>query len=115
MLIAGCSVMMLAPPTQAQDGSFEQASTAFVQRYVEEWSDPAPAALAYMDQVYADQVYFYGKELTHTAMMNVKRKFALRWPERTLSVRPNSIQVVCDPNHLCAVQAISSSSRAGAR
>ncbi len=98
--------MIFAPPTQAQNGSFEQASAAFVQRYVKEWSDPAPAVLAYMDQVYPDHVYFYGRELTHTALMNLKRSFAMRWPERSLSVRPNSIQVVCDPRHLCSVEAI---------
>jgi hypothetical protein len=106
MLITVCSAMIFAPPTQAQSGSFEQASAAFVQRYVEAWSSPAPDALAYMDQVYPDQVYFYGKELTHTALMNLKHRFALRWPERALSVRPDSIQVMCDPNHLCSVEAI---------
>ena len=76
MLITVCSAMIFAPPTQAQSGSFEQASAAFVQRYVEAWSSPAPDALAYMDQVYPDQVYFYGKELTHTALMNLKHRFA---------------------------------------
>lgn len=106
MLIAVCNVMIFALPTQAQHKSFEQASAAFVQRYAEEWSGPAPDALAYMDKVYPDQVYFYGKQLTHMALMNLKRKFALRWPKRTLNVRPGSLQVMCDPNYLCSVKAI---------
>jgi hypothetical protein len=105
-MMAACSLMIISPaPTQAQEGSFEQASADFVKRYLEEWSRPAPDALAYMDQVYPDEVYFYGKELSHTALMNLKRKAATRWPTRTLSLRPNSIQVVCDPTHLCTVEA----------
>lgn len=98
--------MIATVPSQAQDGSFEQASAVFIQQYIQEWSGPAPAALAYMDQIYADQVEFYGKALTHAELMNLKRKFAVRWPERTLVVRPDSVQVLCDPNHLCAAQAI---------
>lgn len=102
---AGC-LMILAAPAEAQDWTFEQASTAFIQQYLREWSGPAPVALAYMDQVYPDQVDFYGKTLTHEELMNLKRKFVMRWPRRVLNVRPASIQVSCDPSHLCAVQAI---------
>lgn len=105
ILAAACA--MTAPwSSQAQDGSFEQASSAFIQRYLDEWSAPAPVALAYMDQVYPGQVDFYGKPLSHEALMNVKRNFVARWPERTLNVRPASIQAVCDPDHKCKVQAI---------
>jgi hypothetical protein len=98
--------MLPSAPTQAQDTALEQASAAFVKRYIEEWSGPAPAAIAYMDHIYPDQVYFYGKELSHAALLNLKRKFAMRWPERTLNVRPDSIQVACNPSHLCAAQAV---------
>ena len=59
-----------------------------------------------MDQLYPDQVDFYGKTLTHEELMNLKRKFVLRWPKRFLSIRPDSIQVSCDPDHLCLAEAI---------
>lgn len=98
--------MTCSAPLRAQDGSFEQASADFIQRYLQEWSGPAPAALAYMDRVYPDQVEFYGKALTHAALMELKRRYAARWPERSLSVRPGSIQVLCSSTHLCAVEAI---------
>jgi hypothetical protein len=98
---------MIGPtPSQARDGSFERASTSFIQRYLQEWSGPTPAALAYMDKVFPDQVEFYGKPLNHAAVMSLKHRFAMRWPNRTLSVRPGSIGVACDPNNLCAVRAI---------
>lgn len=105
LVAIGC-LMTLAMPAKAQDRSFEQASTAFIQQYIREWAGPAPTALAYMDQIYPDQIDFYGKTLTHEELMNLKRKFVLRWPKRMLNVRPASIQVFCDPNHLCTVQAI---------
>ncbi len=98
--------MVLAMPAPAQDSSFEQASTAFIQHYLQEWAGPAPAALASMDQLYPGQVDFYGKTLTHEELMNLKRKFVMRWPKRVLDLRPASTQVSCDPNHLCTVQAI---------
>ena len=105
VLVATGYLMIPAVPAEAQNGSSEQASAAFIQQYIREWAGPAPAALAYMDQLYPDQTDFYGKSLTHEELMNLKRKFVMRWPERTLSIRPDSVQASCDPNHLCSVQA----------
>ena len=105
-LVAISYFMILAMPAEAQDRSFEQMSAAFIQLYIQEWVGPAPAALAYMDQVYPDQIDFYGKTLTHEELMNLKRKFVMRWPRRSLNVRPASIQVSCEPSHLCTAQAI---------
>jgi len=106
VLVAASCVMISPAASKAQDRSFEQASTAFVQRYLQEWSDPTQAALAYMDTIYPDRVEFYGKTLTHAALMNLKRRFAERWPERTLTLRPGSVHAACDPAHLCTVKAI---------
>ena len=105
-LIAASSTLIWSPPTPAQQETFEQASAALVQRYLAEWSSPTPAALSYMDQLYPDRIDFYGRDLSHEALMNLKRKFAARWPERTLRVRPDSIRVRCNPAHLCSVQAV---------
>jgi hypothetical protein len=99
-------MMIAQQPSPAHPGSFEQASADFIQRYLQAWSGPAPSALAYMDHIYPDQVDFYGKRMTHAALMTLKRKFVAHWPERTLSVRPDSIEAACDPDHRCTVQAI---------
>ena len=83
LLAATGSLLMLAVPARAQ-GDFERASAAFIQQYIQEWAGPTSTALAYMDQIYPDQVDFYGKTLTHDELMTLKRKFVARWPERSL-------------------------------
>lgn len=106
VFLATSWIAISAASSPSPDDTFEQASVNFIRRYLQEWSGPAAAALAFMDQVYPSEVNFYGQELDHADLMNVKRRFAARWPERSLTPRPDSMAVTCDTHHLCVVQTI---------
>lgn len=90
-------------PSQSVAQTFEDASKAFIQTYMERWSSANPAALAFMDSVFLDKAVYFNRTLSHTALMQVKRRFAERWPVRRFVVRTDALSASCDQQHLCTV------------
>lgn len=102
-LAASCCIVALAAPAHAEEQTFQQASIDFIKRYFQAWSSPNAVALAYMNQVFPDDVTYFDKDLDHAVLMDTKRRFAERWPERTFQERPDSLRATCDAQHLCTV------------
>ncbi|MGO7979596.1 hypothetical protein ACC691_16980 [Rhizobium johnstonii] len=73
----------------------DQAALAFVAKYHDAWSQPNTQALAFMRNAYADEVDFFGKQVTVADVLKDKETFAGRWPERAYSVRHGSETVRC--------------------
>jgi hypothetical protein len=89
------------PPTQpvlpAPVGvTLEQAAQRFLASYFGNWSANNSAAMAYVSGVYAPQVDFYGTATSRQTIVDLKRKFTERWPDRLYTVRPDSVGIVCD-------------------
>ncbi len=84
--------------------SLVQAATEFLARYYGTWSQPNDVALGYVQSLYADLVDFYGASTPRQTILDMKRKFLERWPERQYSVRPESVKVDCTlSNRTCLV------------
>jgi hypothetical protein len=49
-----------------------------------------------MNRFYAATVRFHGRVLGARALLNEKRRFVQRWPERQYRHRPDSMEVACD-------------------
>ena len=90
-------------PYLTTDRTFEEASIAFINMYMQRWSSPNPEALAYMDKVFPDEILYFNQAVNHTELMQRKRRFAERWPLRSFAVRSDGISVSCDQQHLCTV------------
>jgi hypothetical protein len=73
-----------------------QTTIVFVNDYWAHWSESNEDALAYLAKIYADEVDFYGKQVSRHKLMDEKRRFAERWPERVYTARPTSISTHCD-------------------
>jgi hypothetical protein len=73
-----------------------QSATQFVTDYFLHWSDSNSVALSYFASVYAPRVEFYGRTITRELLLNQKRQFAERWPQRVYAVRPSTIRAHCD-------------------
>jgi hypothetical protein len=115
----GIDVTMVQPPDRANPG-LQTAATdvpappdppkaavtltpardraaVFAGDYFTHWSESNPDALGYFTSVYAGQVDFYGTPLGRSVVLEQKRKFAERWPERIYAVRPSTVQAECGP------------------
>jgi hypothetical protein len=98
-----CGILTLVNAAQAEDQTFQRASIDFVRIYFQQWSSANGVALAYMSDVFPDQVSYFDKTLDHASLMKAKRHFAERWPERHFVERADSLNVTCDKQHLCTV------------
>jgi hypothetical protein len=93
-----------AKPSAAPGSSPEARALAFTARYHEAWSKPNSLALAFMSGVYAETVQFYGKPTSLHGIMDEKRAFAERWPQRAYSVKGGTEHIICSVT--CSVSAV---------
>ncbi|MFS8049515.1 hypothetical protein [Rhizobium sp. BR 314] len=80
----------------------ETAARNFVAGLVSSGSLPANQAIAFASDVYAGNVRFYGKQKSLDEILDDKRKFFERWPNRMYRLRPESVVIACDGD-LCRV------------
>jgi hypothetical protein len=67
----------------------------FISARISSWSSANAADLASFVSAYADQVLYYGSLKSREVVLQDKRRFLERWPERRYEVRPASITVQC--------------------
>jgi len=85
----------------------EHRATDFVLALASRWSTPNDEAFQSFDALYADKVRYRGKLTLRQDVVLDKRHFAERWPERTYTIRPDSISVTCaKASETCSVRGI---------
>jgi hypothetical protein len=85
----------------------EAAAQAFVQEYLAFWSAPNNIALEAQREFYATSVNFHGQERSARSVFDEKRRFVRRWPERSYTPRPGSMEAACDGgSDLCTVRSV---------
>jgi len=83
----------------------EIMAKAFILGFILSGSLPTDDLAEMAGNAYSDTVEFYGKELSKVEVIQDKRKYAERWPERISTARPSTIQVLC-VGELCRVTGI---------
>ncbi|MDX8477977.1 hypothetical protein RFN28_05710 [Mesorhizobium sp. VK24D] len=109
---AGTSQMSTTPnpapvPAPAPDARRqpESVAVAFVRDLIEHHGDNNDFALAQVQASYAPTVDYYGKLTNLSSIIQDKRHYYQRWPERGYNVRNDSITVACD-NDRCVVSGV---------
>ena len=93
--------------TQEPQEDLQQRATDFVLALASRWSSPNNEAFRSFDALYADKVRYRGKLTLRQDVVLDKRHFAERWPERTYTIRPDSISVTCTKgSETCSVRGI---------
>lgn len=96
-----------APPPAPAPATREQQMHDFAMRYFAAISGPPANALDFLAGSVADPVRFYGRPIPLYRLVATQRAYFERWPERSFSVRPDSVSVVCGfPESPCSVSAI---------
>ena len=73
----------------------DEVARAFANTYFAHWSETNSDALRYFGGVYAESITFFDRPVQRSALLEEKRKFAERWPERIYTARPPSIKTNC--------------------
>ena len=112
LVLLGLSCALL-PPGAAQAGEprsaagLRQRSAELASSYLRTWSTSASAALDQVPRLYAPQIRFHGRWLTHRSLLGEKAAFVQRWPVRRYVHRPGTLQVACNArSRRCLVRSI---------
>lgn len=116
----GIDVALLPPPDAAPSAdpnaaaslepppsSLAGRATSLVVALAARWSEPNAETLRALDDLYVDKVFYHGKMTTRQAVLQEKRRFAERWPQRSYKIRPHSVTASCNAaSEMCRVQGI---------
>jgi hypothetical protein len=111
-------------PAPEQTGTIRNAlaekARALAVAYLDTWSAPDEMTLDTMSQFYAATIRFHGRVMSARALLDEKRRFVRRWPERDYAHRPESMEVACDQSSAtCTVRSVfdfeAANQRAGRR
>jgi curved DNA-binding protein CbpA len=87
------------------DGALDRRAANFISSQISEWSFANVADLAPFVSAYAEQVFYYGSLKSREQVLQDKRRFLERWPERRYEPRPGSITAQCKAD-LCSVSGL---------
>jgi curved DNA-binding protein CbpA len=85
--------------------ALEVRAASFISARISSWSSANVSDLPSYVSVYADQVSYYGSVKSREAVLQDKRRFLERWPERRYELRPNSITAQCKAD-VCRVRGL---------
>jgi hypothetical protein len=116
----GIDVALLPPPDAAPpadpnaatsqeqpQSNLADRATSLVLSLAARWSEPNAETLRALDDLYVDKVFYHGKITTRQAVLQEKRGFAERWPQRSYKIRPHSVTARCNAaSEVCRVQGI---------
>jgi hypothetical protein len=84
-----------APEKSPPASAIEQTVMDFVGAVFVIWNAPNAQSLAQMARIYSEEVLYYGKPMVRRAVLEDKRRFQQRWPDRQYSIRPGTLAVRC--------------------
>jgi curved DNA-binding protein CbpA len=85
--------------------ALDERAASFVSARISRWSSAGTADLGAFVSAYADQVLYYGSLKSREAVLQDKRRFLERWPERRYELRPSSITAQCKAG-VCSVSGL---------
>lgn len=89
-------------PNGVAEQALESAAVTFIKGLIESHGDNAELALAQVQASYAPSVDYYGKWTDLNSIIQDKRNYFQRWPERGYRVHDNSVMATCG-NDQCMV------------
>jgi hypothetical protein len=92
-------------PERRGTGATVEAAQALAAEYLDTWSAPNGLALESTTAFYAPQVRFHGRVMSTRALLEEKRRFVRRWPERSYRPRLATMGTACAPHgRTCTVR-----------
>jgi hypothetical protein len=89
------------PPTSSANpkistAALEMKARSFLFDYMRVSSGSPAEVLNFANAAFADQVDYFGKRTTKDKLIEDKRAYMVRWPERTYQLKPETIFTRCD-------------------
>jgi hypothetical protein len=85
--------------------ALDERAANFISARISRWSSAGTSDLASFVSAYADQVLYYGSLKSREVILQDKRRFLERWPERRYELRSSSITAQCKAD-VCSVSGL---------
>lgn len=94
------------PPERKGTAEIE-AAEALAKAYLNTWSAPNGLTLKSTTGFYAPRVRFHGRMMSARALLEEKRRFVRRWPERSYRPRLSTMDTACaSRRRICTVRSV---------
>jgi hypothetical protein len=94
-------------PSGSEIAERANAAQELAVTYFDYWSSPNAQTLAATPEFYGSRVIFHGKSVTARELLEEKRRFVQRWPERRYRPRTDTMGVACEPGgRSCTVRSV---------
>lgn len=94
-------------PSDRDTAARMSAARELAVEYLNSWSAPNAEALSSAPAFYAPRVVFHGRAMSIRDLLEQKRRFAQRWPERRYRPLPDTTGVVCEADGAsCTVRSV---------
>jgi hypothetical protein len=83
------------PPNAAQS-ALEPRARQFVEDYMRRSEGRLADVLEYSREIMAAEVNYYGKRTSNQQIVDEKRRYVTRWPQRSYKLKPDTTRVACE-------------------
>jgi hypothetical protein len=85
-----------AAPPPAQTGTLDGRARAFVAEYMQRTEGRTEDVLAFVRNSFGAEIRYYGKVVPNAQVVEEKRRYLNRWPQRSYRLRLDTMRVQCD-------------------
>ncbi len=107
--VASVAPVAAAPPLQpdnagASGGALDSRARAFVEDYMRRTEGETEQVLAFVRNSFGAEIRYYGKVVPNAQVVEEKRRYLSRWPQRRYRLKPDTMRVQCDePRATCVI------------
>jgi hypothetical protein len=85
------------PSTQAPSaGTLDNRARAFLEDYMRRTEGETEQVLAFVRNSFGAEIRYYGKVVPNAQVVEEKRRYLNRWPQRRYQLKPETMRVACD-------------------
>jgi hypothetical protein len=104
-ICSGARVANIAPaalPRPDTTDTLDSRARAFVEDYMRRTEGETGEVLAFVRNSFGAEIRYYGKVVPNAQVVEEKRRYLNRWPQRSYRLRPDTMRVQCDePRSTC--------------
>jgi uncharacterized caspase-like protein len=83
-------------PQTGNAGALDSRARAFVEDYMRRTEGQTEQVLAFVRNSFGAEIRYYGKVVPNAQVVEEKRRYLTRWPQRRYRLKPETMRVQCD-------------------
>lgn len=94
--VASVAPAVAAPPPPGNAATLDSRARAFVEDYMRRTEGEIEQVLAFVRNSFGAEIRYYGKVVPNAQVVEEKRRYLSRWPQRRYQLKADTMRVQCD-------------------